>query len=146
MNQNIMNQNIINKYCKEKMNPKDDIQIEVNYSRIKKYTNFNEMYTHCRNHILYFCIRQKYIYIGVTNSPKLRCKQHLEDKGMYKMKILCETQNKVQASELEEELIYNFSDYYKLRNNIGVKKDGELILRGGVGLVEGVNYIYVLFD
>jgi predicted GIY-YIG superfamily endonuclease len=127
-------------------NPKDEIEIEVNESRMKKYTNFDEMFTYCTNHILHFCVRHKYIYIGATNNPMLRCEEHLNEKGMYKMKVLCEIQNKAQAAELETVLINHFKDYKKLVNIISIKKNGQLNLRGGVGLIEGINYIYVLFD
>src|SRR5271165_6412778 len=96
----------------QKKNSNDELQqIEVNYSRSKDYTNLEEMFTHCKNHIVNLLYIHAYVYIGATNSPELRCQQHLEEKGMYKMKLLCKTQNKAQAKELEEALVNEFKDY-----------------------------------
>lgn len=116
----------------------------IDYTNCEDFRNLSQTYEHCRDTIQLLRGYENF-YIGATNSPYLRCQQHIEDKGMGTMYVLCKTKTKNQAKLLENKLISRFRNSPFIQNAINYNEYGQLIQTGGFGLVEGENYIYVLF-
>jgi len=109
------------------------------------YTTKKEARKHAIDKIMELKKYKKF-YIGATSNPEERLLEHISDKKMNTMYILCRTPTKHKTKILEKSLIKRF---YKLKNNINdVKLDqnGNIIQGGGgEGITEDTNYIYVLF-
>ena len=84
-------------------------------------------------------------YIGATHIPKIRVKQHNDEKKMASMHLLCKVSGKTKTINLEKKLIKHFSKYKKIKNCIDKDENGNL-KGGGEGIIAGINYIYVLLD
>ena len=117
--------------------------MSVDYTNCKDYIDLYQSYKHCRDTIQQLK-RHKKFYIGATNNPFLRDQQHIEEKGMGTMVVLCKTETKNEAKKLENKLIYRFRKNKRIQNSIQYDEYGKLIQTGGLGLVEGENYVYVL--
>jgi len=96
------------------------------------FQNERDSYNYCRNMILHLK-RNKQFYIGSSANPEERLKDHVKDKNMKNMYLLCEVPNKLKSEKLEKRLIKRFS----IKNN--VNQSG-----GGEGIDEGINYVYLL--
>ena len=102
------------------------------------YLNAQHAYDHCRDIILKNKGQKKF-YVGATKDLDERAKDHLDEKGMTNMIVLCKCPTKCKTESLEKKLIKRFNSdsiYNKCINQTG----------GGERLKDGVNYIYVLFN
>lgn len=101
------------------------------------YTNIDETYKYCVDKIMEIK-NSKYFYIGATQYPNKRLKQHIDEKKMKTMFLLVKTFTEKQAERLEKKLIYRFNKDGK--SNKSINQSG-----GSEGIKDGVNYIYILF-
>jgi len=84
-------------------------------------------------------------YIGATNNPDARLREHFMNKHMTQMYVLCAVSNLNVASYLESTLIRLFCKDENILN-VCLNKNGNYNLTGGEGLVDGTNYIYLLMN
>jgi predicted GIY-YIG superfamily endonuclease len=103
-----------------------------NYANMVGYSDAKTAYRHCREKII-LLKKNKPFYIGATNNPDDRLKQHINN-NMSTMHVLCKVPTKIKTENLEKKLIKN--SHTKLMIN----QSG-----GGEGLNDGINYIYILF-
>ena len=116
----------------------------VNNQLLTEFNDLQSAYKYCKQKIIELKGSKKF-YIGATNDPEKRCDDHEREKGMKTMYLLCQTQTKHDAKMLEKKLVKKFKDNIHIMNVINYDSEGKPILNGGLGLVEGINYIYVLF-
>lgn len=105
----------------------------INYDFLFDYDNADNSYRKCVQYILFLKEHNKY-YIGATNSPVGRLEEHEKDKDMHTMYVLCKVLTLAKAKSLETKLIHRFD------NKESMNQSG-----GGEGIVDGINYIYILF-
>jgi len=103
-------------------------------SYLLNYTDIDESYKKCVDIIMYLKGHRLY-YIGATNNPEQRLLQHIEEKNMHNMYLLCRVPTQSKTKSLESKLIKRF-DNRECINQAG----------GGEGITEGENYIYILFN
>lgn len=105
----------------------------INYDFSRDYVDAKNSYNHCVDAIMHLKGYKQY-YIGATNSPSERLKEHEIDKDMHTMYVLCNVPTLAKTKSLETKLIRRFD------NKECINQSG-----GGEGLTEGTNYIYILF-
>jgi len=103
----------------------------------KDFTNLTEMTKYCRD-IIKQLKKSKKFYIGLTENPEQRLKEHIEKKKMKNMVILCKIPGKYKNKTilLETRLLKRFD----INNNLNEIQEGG----GGIDDAE-YHYIYVLF-
>lgn len=117
----------------------------VHYEHALNYMqNFATEYVveYCKSKIIQLKGDQNF-YIGATNNPDARVRDHFMNKHMSQMYVLCAVSNLDVASYLESTLIRLFCKDDNILN-VCLNKNGNYNLTGGEGLVEGTNYIYLL--
>lgn len=118
--------------------------MSVEYSLMVDYDNSKTFYKYCVE-----CIKsiknKKMFYIGATSNCENRVLEHKKDKNMQTMMVLCKVPTKNKTSKLESKLIKRFASKL-LQNIVKYDESGNIIQDGGGnGLIDGINYIYVLF-
>lgn len=98
------------------------------------FSNLTDSYRHCCKTILELKNQRKF-YIGATENPIKRLSDHKEDKDMHKMYLLCYVKSGNKAKKLEQKVIGRFLGKKNCKNES----------KGGEGLNDGPNFIYVLF-
>ncbi|AYV76524.1 MAG: hypothetical protein Terrestrivirus8_17 [Terrestrivirus sp.] len=116
----------------------------VNNQLLTEFNDLQSAYKYCKQKIIELK-GSKFFYIGGSHDPEKRCADHKIEKGMETMYLLCKTQTKHDAKMLEKKLVKRFKDNIHIVNTIKYDNEGKPILNGGFGLIEGINYIYVLF-
>lgn len=106
----------------------------INRENIELFSNLKDSYRHCCKTILELKKSKKF-YIGATENPDERLGDHEEGKGMHKMYLLCYVKNGNKARKLEQKVIGRFLGKKNCKNES----------KGGEGLNDGPNFIYVLF-
>ena len=108
----------------------------INKQYLTEYKKAQDSYKHCVNQIV-SSKGNKHFYIGSSANPEERLKDHVKDKNMKNMFLLCEVPNKLKSGKLEKRLIKRFS----IKNNVNQSGGGEGI---DEGIDEGINYVYLL--
>jgi hypothetical protein len=73
-------------------------------------------------------------YVGATSSPNSRANSHARTKGMSQMHLLCELRNRKDTINLEKRVVQSAK---LLPGNLNRGAGGE-------GVIEGINYLYLL--
>jgi hypothetical protein len=102
---------------------------------LKPFTNLKDSYNHCVKTIISIK-RKRQFYIGATAWPKFRVEDHKKsEKKMEHMVLLCQVPTLKMSKEMETKVIKRF-----VGKKFNINKS-----EGGEGLVNELNYIYVLF-
>lgn len=102
-------------------------------NRIYNENNISDAIEHCLSIITENKTTNKY-YIGATCDPEKRLSDHMKEKQMYNMVLLCKINGKTNTETVEDALISICkNDQYNI-NKIG----------GGSGIGGKCNYIYML--
>jgi len=99
---------------------------------LKDYETSIKSYRHCTT-IIQEQKKSKKFYIGATQNPDKRLTEHVAEKNMKNMYLLCKVPTKYKTEKLEQKLIKRFNTDHCI-NQTG----------GGEGIEEGINYIYLL--
>lgn len=122
-----------------------DKYVVINYEHgikyIKKFAS-EEVVEHCVTKIDELKGKNDF-YIGATNNPEARMREHLTTKFMSKMYVLCAVSNKKAASFLESTLIRKFCHDKNILNKCLTFK-GNYNFSGGEGLMSNYNCVYLL--
>jgi ribonuclease HIII len=110
--------------------------LQPNQNYLTDFTNIKDSRKYCIDKIIELKKTKKF-YIGATHDPNERLKDHKNEKKMKHMFLLLELQNRDDTITMEKILINRFSKNKRILNDI---QGG-----GGEGLIEGINYIYILF-
>lgn len=102
--------------------------------------NDNRAISHCQEIIDALIAQGKIFYIGGTNDPDRRRREHLRNKGLWRMYPLVRTY-KTLAKKIEDNLI---SIYKNNPNNYHMIKDNSPQFGGVRGLLNGINYVYII--
>lgn len=78
------------------------------YDHMIRSRRVDEAYKHCKSTIRSIQ-GDKIYYIGATNDPERRLDEHISDKGLWNMYVLCELPTK--AKSVEKHLIKVFGKY-----------------------------------
>jgi len=116
--------------------------MSVNKDHLEDYNNSKESYKHCTTKIRELKKSKKF-YVGATHDPEGRLEDHVQNKKMKTMYLLCKTKTKKQAESLEQKLVKVFGN---LKTNVDYDEETKTGQSGGgEGLNDGENYIYILF-
>lgn len=102
---------------------------------LHKFDNVQTSYEHCVKKISELKSSKEY-YIGVSKDPTERLLNHIKEKNMNNMFLLCVTPTKPNAEAIEDGLLKKFGNNKKCINDL---QDG------GSGITSGINYIYIIF-
>lgn len=115
--------------------------MQPNYYYMRTLSSHPQALFHTVNASLNYCCNQigtpkQPFYIGVTNNPKLRLDEHIEEKEMSHMYVLCHVRGNQNAKDLESNLIAHYFNNKYCMNQTAI---------GGGGIVGDNNYIYLLY-
>ena len=77
--------------------------------------------------------KDQMFYIGITSDPKTRADDHIKNKNLSKMFLLCIAKNEDETKILERGLIKEFNSRYMLND-----------VNGGGGVQNSKNFIYLM--
>lgn len=112
-----------------------------------EYNNLIDTYRYCVNLIQSLKSKSKKFYIGATHNPNERLEEHIKEKNMKTMILLCKCLSKNQTIKLEQKLIKRYGKNVHIVNDIKYDEDeDDNIIQGGggEGIIHDKNYIYLL--
>lgn len=112
---------------------------------LSDYVDANNAYKTCVKQIQQLKGKSKKFYVGATHAPEERLKDHIENKKMSSMYLLCKCETRNKTISLEKKLIKRYHKNKYIQNDIETDALGNIIQGGGgEGITHDINYMYVL--